>query len=364
MKVVFITRESKDSPGARIRCYQTARLLNENGTEAYVFSAADNLKLPDAENEHTITFREKLSANIKIFFYLLKNHFRSIIIINRINYHTPAPLLFSLLTGSKMVLDIDDWEINPNLPSGRKKYLKSKALLLTLLTAKRSAFCLAASSYLKRFIAKMNPDTIKIPSCVCDKDFANISKEEGIKENVSFIWCGSLHKKSNIEELTQTVESFINMKKNMPFLKLTLIATGKHLNEAKELAKKDKDITLLENVPSAKIPTYLKKADIGLLPLFSKTKFNLSKSPVKLFEYMCASLTVIAAKNKETKEILVHQKNALIANNPKEFEHLMRLAALDVNLRKSLGSEAKKTATDEYNPLLYTQTLREKLKTL
>lgn len=364
MKVVFITRESINSPGARIRCYQTAKILTQQGLNAYVFSTADNLNMPDSTYEHTITLKEKLIANLKTLLYLLKNHYRSIIVINRINYHTPAPFLFCLLTGNKLILDIDDWEINPNLPKGKRKFIKSKALLLTLLVAKRSIFCLAASSYLKRFISKMNPKTVKIPSCVSEENFDADKNESQIKETVNFFWCGSLHKKSNVAEIKQTIECFINIKKDMPFLRLTLIATGKYLTEAKNLSTKDKDITLLEDIPFKDIPTYLKKADIGLLPLFGKTKFNRSKSPVKLFEYMCASLTVIAAKNTEVDEIINHQKNGLIARDPKEFEHLMRLAALDINLRRSLGKEAKKTITNQYNPLLYTQTLKEKLQAL
>lgn len=362
MKVIFITREGKDSPGSRIRCYQTASLLKQQGISAKVLSTADDFNMPEGENEHLISFPQKVFCNIKLFSLLLIKHRRTIVIINRINYHTPAPFIFCLLTRNKMILDIDDWEMNPKLPTGLKKFIKSFALTLTLLVAKKSVFCIAASTYLYRFIKKINPNTIKIPSSVVDENIPNKTTKE--TSSINLCWTGTLHKESNISELKTVITCFNEIQEEIPNIELTIIAKGKYLEKLKSNINSNKKIILHQNIPSKNVLHLLAKSDIGLLPLFTKSKFNLCKSPVKLFEYMNASLTVVAIKNIESKKIITHMENGLLAKDIPEFQLCLKEAILDKNLRKKTGNAAKKTMTETYNPVIYTQQLIEKLKTI
>lgn len=362
MKVIFITREGKYSPGSRIRCYQTAALLKQNNISTQVLSTAEDFNLPDGENEHRITLLQKIICNIKIFYYLLKNHKKSIIIINRINYHTPAPFIFCLLTNNKMILDLDDWEINPNLPKGFTKFIKSLALTLTVLIAKKSVLCITASTYLYRFIKTINPNTIKIPSAVIVEETLKKNKTE--QNNINLCWTGTLHKESNLQELKDTIDCFNSIRQEIPNIKLTIIAKGKYLKELKEKINSNQNIILHQNIKPKDVVGFLNQSDIGLLPLFTKSKFNLCKSPVKLFEYMNASLTIVAAYNKESKEIITHNKNGLLAKDINEFKICLREAITNKNLRQNLGSQAKKTMTEIYNPVKYTQKLSETLKAI
>lgn len=361
MKIIFITREGKDSPGARIRCYQTASIFNSLGVSAEVFSMADNLNMPEGKSEHTLTAINKISANFKTFIHLIKSTGQKIIILNRINYHALAPLFFCLITRTKLVLDLDDWEINEHLPGGVKKYIKSFALSLTVIAAKKSILCICASSYLYRFIKQINKNTIKIPSCVLP--LCSENKEKPISsETINFCWIGTVHKKTNVSELEDLISIFNDIYKTNPNVRFNIIATGKLIAEVTRITAPYKHISLHKDLTPAETSASLTKNDIGLLPLFAKSKFNICKSPVKLFEYMDAELAVIAIRNQETKTIISHKKSGLLAKNKDECLSYMNLLVNDSLLRQTLAKEGKKTMTDKFNPIIYTKHLKEKLQ--
>ena len=147
MKFLFITREGRKDPGARIRCWGFSEKLKKKGLNSSVFSFVDRLGAKSGKDEVKFTFREKLKYSYKGFRIFSKEAKNSVFIINRFNYHTIPAWIVSKIKRVPIIFDMDDWEAR----EGRG----SKTEYLTRLFAKRSVFGIAASRYLKDYLLQL-----------------------------------------------------------------------------------------------------------------------------------------------------------------------------------------------------------------
>ena len=60
MRIVFITREGYNQPGARIRSYGFAKELTKRGLKTEVFSFVDDLGAMAGKSDKGFTLRKKL----------------------------------------------------------------------------------------------------------------------------------------------------------------------------------------------------------------------------------------------------------------------------------------------------------------
>ncbi len=165
MKVIFITREGYDLPGARIRCYNFAKELVRRGIDAEVLSFSDTLGAKDGMNESKMGVSDKIKYNYLAFRKLIGNK-EVIFFLQRFNYHSFAPYLASFFNKNKIVLDLDDWEMRENPEYYLGFYPSSKAHYLTRIIARRSLFCVSASRFLQEFLRQFNKNIYYIPSGV------------------------------------------------------------------------------------------------------------------------------------------------------------------------------------------------------
>lgn len=98
-----------------------------------------------------------------------------------------------------------------------------------------------------------------------------------------------------------------------------------------------------------KIPEYLGRVDIGLLPLIQDTQFNKAKSPTKLFEYMAMRKPIVSSDIGEASRIIQDGYNGLLAKDKKEFIIKMEELIRDNNLRQKLGRNARRTVDKDYS---------------
>jgi len=102
-------------------------------------------------------------------------------------------------------------------------------------------------------------------------------------------------------------------------------------------------VKFLGLVPRDRLATVVCGFDIALQP--SSVPYA---SPLKLFEYMALGRAIIAPDQPNIREILTHERNALLfePNNPSSFrEAVIRLAA-DASLRRALGNRARQDIVD------------------
>jgi glycosyltransferase involved in cell wall biosynthesis len=101
-------------------------------------------------------------------------------------------------------------------------------------------------------------------------------------------------------------------------------------------------------VPLIDVPSWYESCDIALLPYQSNIPTVATMSPIKMFEVMAAARPIIASDLPVIREVLTHEKTALLvqADDLKAWEEaierLRRDRALAVRLAKNAGAEAQK----------------------
>jgi len=105
----------------------------------------------------------------------------------------------------------------------------------------------------------------------------------------------------------------------------------------------DERITIPQWVPIEDYPDMLAEFDIGLAPL-EDTRFNASKSDLKVLEYSMVGLPVIASKVTTYVDSIRPGENGFLAKSPKDWLKHLRTLIEQPELRRAMGTEARRWA--------------------
>lgn len=350
MKVIFVTREGYNLAGGRIRAYNFAKELAKRGIETEVLSYADGLGAKDGINERLMTYRERIRYNIDAY-KRLASQGNAIIVLQRINYHSFGPFLAHVLKKNRLVLDIDDWELREDPRYIFGFYPTSKAEYLTRKIARLADFCIAGSLYLKDYLSQFNNKVYYIPSCVDALKFCPNSRNTKT-ENVRFAWIGTLHRKDDVENVKFIIDCFREVKRKIKNVSMDIVGDGIYkeemLSHISNCGLKGY-INFLGWIHPDKMPLYLEDIDIGLFPLIQNTRFNLSKSPTKLFEYMSMEKAVVSSCIGEAESIIEDGRDGFLAKNRESFVNKMETLAKDNKLREDMGKNARNKVVQDYS---------------
>jgi len=348
MKFVFITREGYKQPGARIRSYGLSDELKKRGLDAEVLSFVDHLGARAGKREADFTIGQKLVCTARGLGRLAKKE-RSVFIINRFNYHALPGLLVSMIKKSPFIFDMDDWEAKEDTGYYLGVFPKSKAEALTRFAAKRSRLCIAASVYLRDYLSGFNKNVYHIPTGIDLEKFK--LREPKKRDSLTFSWHGSVNRPEVVDYIAFIIDCFGSLRKRYDFIKLQIAGDGIFGRELKEMFERN-------NTPGVEykgwlhpdaIPSYVEETDVGLIPLPEKNRFNLSKSPVKLLEYMAVGRPVIASKTGEAVYIVNDGANGFLAGGKDEFIHYMEELIKGPSRIKKLGMNAHLTVRENYS---------------
>lgn len=352
MKVIFITREGYNLSGARVRCYNFAKALKSYGVNAEVFSFADNLGAKYGEKEFEMGLIQKLKYNFEAYRTLKMLDKNSLILIQRLNYHTLAPVLLSILGKHRFIFDCDDWNIREDPRYILGFYPTSKAEFLTRKLAKKSYICLAASRFLENYLSGFNSRIYYLPTGV-DTILFDPSLYDTEQSNPEFLfsWIGTVYTEQMKQNLEFIIDCFRALNYKYPGTCFEILGQGKYFDELHDEYKfLDKGrIFFKEWIHPDKVPQYLSRVDVGLIPLIQETKFNQAKSPTKLFEYMAMGKPVVAGFFGEAKEIIRDGETGFLARNKEEFIKKMEILIANHAVRKKIGLEARKEVLNNYS---------------
>ncbi|OQA58381.1 MAG: GDP-mannose-dependent alpha-(1-6)-phosphatidylinositol monomannoside mannosyltransferase [Candidatus Omnitrophica bacterium ADurb.Bin277] len=363
MKVLFITREGYQLAGARVRCYNFARELGRRGIAAKVFSFADDLGAKCGEKELEMSAFAKLRLNIKAFGRLIKEPRDTVFILQRLNYHTLAPLLVSFFKRNPVVFDCDDWNIRENPVYHFGFYPSSKMEWLTRVVSRKASVCIAASKFLKDYLKRFNPNVYYLPTGVDTELFG--LREERKSPEIVYSWIGTAYHPEMAENLCFLLDCFSEAAARNGHMRLSLAGEGKYFEQFKEAVKLNKyadKIKIYPWIPPEKIPEYLAQTDVGLLPLIQDTKFNRAKSPTKLFEYMSMGKATISSRRGEAAAVIRDGETGFLAEGRAEFVSRMCCLAEDETLRKKMGRSARNEAERNYSLTILGERLADILK--
>jgi len=349
MKIIFITREGYNLPGARVRCYNFAKELARYRIDTEILSFSDTLGAKDGQEELQMSLRDKIKFNYRAFKRLTKEK-EAILYIQRFNYHSFAPYLVHLLKGNRIILDLDDWEMRENPKYYFGFYPSSKAHYITREIAKRSIFCIAASRFLQEFLLEFNKKVYYIPSGV-DTELFKPFLDGLSREKIIFSWIGTFHRKEYIENIEFALDCFSILRKRYTHIYFEIVGDGIYKNNLRKIINqfKDQNISLKGWVSPDKVSEYLATVHIGLFPIKNDTKFNKAKSPTKLFEYMATAKSTVSSNIGEATEIIQDGENGFLADTKSEFIGKMQELIENPILRKEMSRKARETVEKKYS---------------
>jgi glycosyltransferase involved in cell wall biosynthesis len=221
---------------------------------------------------------------------------------------------------------------------------------LTRKIARYANICIAASTFLKDYISKFNKKVYYIPTGV-DTEVFKPRDSHNYSSKITFSWIGTAYHKEMQENIKLILACFSALAEKYDNIFLGLAGEGRYFQEINNcldsLKHKDR-ITINSWIPPHKIPEHLSSFDIGLLPLIQETKFNKSKSPTKLFEYMAMEIPNISSNIGEPAHIICDGDNGFLANTKDEFIKKMEELINNPLLRNRMGVKARKTVENDY----------------
>ncbi len=341
-KILFVSYDGYDTTNSRVRCYRFSKELRKRGLDSATFSFKDDLhaRYDGYQSAKTGIF-ERATLLIRAFTRLMGEKKGTIFYIQKAGYFALAPYAVHLLKGNSYILDYDDYE-----------YEQSRISRLILKTlAKNAAFCVAASRSLQDFLKKFSKKVHYIPTGVDLDRFSHGRGKLKRKGEVVFAWVGNIVDTQALGNVLFLLDCFDEITKRYPEARLEIAGGGININEVTKRIDELGNARLIYKgvMPPDKIPKYLSKIDIGLFALLDDTKYNRSKSPTKLFEYMAMGLPVISTGIGESGKIIEHGKTGLLASDRKEFIKCAELLIKNPNLRERLGKQARLAAAEKYS---------------
>lgn len=349
MKVVFVTREGRKLSGARVRCHDFARALRELGAQARVFSFADDLGAEFGEREARMGVSRKLALNLEALKRLPLER-GTIVVMQRLNYHTPAPFLRARIKGCRFVFDCDDWNIRENPAYHFGFWPSSKMEFATRRLAVASDLCVAASGYLKEYLSRFAKNVVYLPTGVDTGAFAPVTAP-GAREKFVFSWIGTAYHREMEENLRFVIDCFSLAAGENREVFLELAGEGAYYDSVRRdprLPCRDR-IIFRGWLPPELMPGYLAEIDAGLLPLIQDSRFNRAKSPTKLFEYMASGRPTVSSRTGEACSVIRDGADGFLAGTKEEFAGAMSRLAADRALCRGMGENARVRAEDSYS---------------
>ncbi|MBP2294323.1 glycosyltransferase family 4 protein [Azospirillum rugosum] len=359
--VIFLAQDGFRQPSARVRCYNFAKALRQQGLRAEVLSFFDHLGAPDQGGAlSTIPEEEKIRLNLEAHRILARNP-RAVLYVQKVGYHTLAAALAAERGGNRIVLDYDDYELDmqpyrrlePWFPS-----LRPDQLFPTV--ANRAGACIAASHRLQDLLAPLNPNTHLVHT-VADQDLFTADGREAprrrfggqVNGRVNILYSGDFWGDIPMKDVLFAVDAFALVPRAVRDRAcFHIIGFGRAWGELKLRVRERypdlPNIELHEFIPPAEIPAVLREMDIGVLP-YSQNEFNVAKSPTKMFEFLLAKVAVCATPVGEVTHCLEDGVSGLLAEGMEGYSAALARLIGDDAFRRGVAEEAHRVALERFS---------------
>lgn len=167
---------------------------------------------------------------------------------------------------------------------------------------------------------------------------------------IRMIYIGLIGEFRGLDTLIDGIQILKN--KYQKKMRFDILGTGDYLERLKERAKslKLEDEVIFHGwIDNPKISEYIKESDIGLLPLYNLSHYNVTLSN-KLFDYMACSKPVITSNVRSMARIVTETACGLVYEdrNVNQFVKCV-LKLTDTKIRMRLGENGRRAVEETYN---------------
>lgn len=350
MKILYLTKYSRNGASSRLRSYQYFPLLNNEGIEITVKPFFDE------EYLNRLYFGKGIPKTSVIKFYYNRlialfsiYKFDKIVIEKEL-----FPYFFSWfekilhLLKVKYIVDYDDaifhnYDLSTNMLI--RFFLKNKIKNVM----KYSDCVLAGNNYLAAKAKKSGATDIVIFPTVIDINRYKLKSHNSVQNKIIIGWIGSPSTFKYMQKLN-AVFSRLNEKH---FFEL-------HIIGACETLDFNGCVKYLKWSEAAEA-NFIANLDIGIMPL-EDTPWELGKCAYKIIQYMGGGLPVVASAIGMNKEVVDHGVNGFLAENESDWIEKLTELLNDAALRKKFGENGRQKIEREYNLHLNNQKLISLIK--
>jgi len=237
--------------------------------------------------------------------------------------------------GKLTVFDVDDdyWSLHTSNPA-YQSWQQPGALNALASVIKSCQIVTVTTAALAARLKQFNPNIRVIPNSLPGQLWPDAPKDVGHDGPLVVGWAGG---SSHYIDLREVSAIFPQILERYPQVEVRLIGA----NPA--WFSPDAGVTFVEAVPIEEYPALLGGFDIGLAPL-EDTRFNASKSDLKIIEYSMVGLPIIASKVSTYSRSIRPGESGFLAKNSKDWLKHLRMLIEQPEVRVSMGAEARKWA--------------------
>lgn len=355
--VIFIAQDGFRQPSARVRCYNFARALRQEGLRAEVLSFYDHLGANDQAGAlSAIPEEEKLRLSLEAHRILAGNP-RAVVVVQKVGYHALAAVLAAARGGNPIILDYDDYELDMSPYRRLEPWIPSlqPADFLRII-ANRAAACIVSSHRLLDILTPLNPNTHLIHTVADQELFSPAGREQPrarFGDTVNVLYSGDFWGDIPLKDLVFALDAFALVPRAVRRrARFHVVGFGRAWEEAKARIRERfpdvPEIALHEFIPPAEFGGVLREMDIGVLP-YSINAFNEAKSPTKMFEYILAKVAVCATPVGEAARCLEPGVHGLFASGVEDYARALTRLIDDAGERQRIAAAAHALALQRYS---------------
>lgn len=336
MRILFLTKYSKEGASSRLRSYQYFSLLENDGMHVVVKPLFNTTYVKSILKGKTSKLKI-LKSYLKRFIVLFSIYKYDRIVIEKELFPFFSSFFERImaLLGFKYTVIYDDaifhnYDLHPNKLI---RFLFSKKIDKVI---KYSSCVIAGNTYLKdRATNAKAKKVIIIPTVIDVKRYPKLQQKSNKELTIGWIGSPSSFKYLKlIEDVLERILSKYNVKINV-------IGTKEKLNI------NNNNITYIDWSENTEIDE-LKKLSIGLMPL-KNSPWELGKCSYKLIQYMGCNIPVIASPVGMNKEVVLNGKNGYLATTENEWEKCFEKLIKNPELRSEMGKQGRMLVEEKFS---------------
>ncbi len=276
-----------------------------------------------------------------------------------LNYPSPYTGIMGFVAGKVLgkpvILDFNDLIAQYSALLLNLKTFSSKARMLVLVQdflVRNTSKVVATTNLIRKYAIDLGirPQNVFIvPNgadtevfCPQDIDPRDIKSQYGLDGKKVCLYSGRLDGWAGIDILMGLCKE---LEDNDPDVRLVIVG-GK-------LADREhpSNLVVIDETPYEQMPMILNMADTILVP-FPENIVSHATSPLKLFEGMAVQKPVIASKVRGIEEVITHEKNGILVEDPSSVRKWRQAVERVLNSRalaKKMAQEARHTAVSKYD---------------